>query len=103
ASSVTALIPGVTHHGYGFLVAHANELFAIIVAHVGDVKGNVRLARLPCLLDIASYGYTARRASYDTLRVAASLLDELAKRLHFAPQVLEWDQDWHPAIGNARR
>src|SRR5712691_10845737 len=85
ASGVAAFVPGVAHHGYGFLVAHTDELFAIIVTHVGDVKGDVRLARLTCRLDIVRHGHTARRAHGDTVRIAASLLDEPAERLHFAP------------------
>src|SRR4030095_5226571 len=102
ASGVAAFLPGVTHHSYGFLMAHAHELFAVIVAHVGDVKGGVCLALLTHLVDIARDGDTARRTDEDTVRVAASLLHELPEFLNLTSKVLQRDEDRHPAVGNAR-
>src|SRR5215471_21680123 len=90
------------HHGDGLLMAHADELLAIIVTHVSDVKGGVGLTRLPCLINIVGHSHTARRAHRDTVRVAASLLNELAEMLNGASELWEWNQDRHPAVGNAR-
>src|SRR5215510_12708404 len=77
ASSVAAFLPGVTHHSHGFLMAHAYELLAVIVPHVGDIKGGVCFALLTRCVDIARDGNAAWRTDDNTVRVASSLLDEL--------------------------
>ena len=102
ASGVTAFLPGMTHYSHGFLMAHTDELFAVIVPHVGNVKGGVRLT-LTRLVDIARDGDAARRTDDDTVRVASGLLHELPKFLNLTSKVLQRDEDWHPAVGNARR
>src|SRR5262245_22659476 len=102
AGSVAAFLPGVTHHSYGFLMAHAHELFAVIVPHVGDVKGGVGLALLTRLVNVARDGDAAWRTDGDTVRVASCLLDELPEFLNLTSKVLQWDEDRHPAISNAR-
>src|SRR5262249_33699411 len=102
AGSVAAFLPGVTHHSYGFLMAHAYELFAVIVPHVGDVKGGVGLALLARLVDITRDSDAAWGTDDDTVRVASSLLDELPEFLDLASKMLERDEHWHPAVGNAR-
>src|SRR5262249_8492749 len=83
-------------------MAHADELFAVIVPHIGDVKGGVGLALLMRLVDIARDGDAARRTDDDTVRVASSLLHELPEILDLASKMLERDEYRHPAIGNAR-
>src|SRR5215510_1530924 len=102
ARGVAAFLPGVTYHSYGFLMAHADELFAVIVPHVSDVKGGVCLALLTRLVDIARDGDAARRTDDDTVRVTSSLLHELPEFLDFASKMLQRDEHRHPAVGNAR-
>src|SRR6266567_7812102 len=101
AGGMAAFLPGVTHHSYGFLMAHAHELFAVIVPHVGNVKGGVCLALLTRFIDIVRDGDAARRTDDDTVRVASSLLDKLSEFLNLASKMFERDEHWHPAIGNA--
>src|SRR5215471_13878781 len=95
-SGVAAYVPGMTHHGDSLLVAHADELFTIIVTHISDVKGDVGFTRLPGFIDVVGHGHTTRRAHGDTVRVATSFLDELAEAVNFTLEVLEWDHDRHP-------
>src|SRR4030095_15950057 len=102
ASGVAAFLPGVTHHSHGFLMAHAHELFAVIVPHVGNVEGGVCLALLTRLVHIARDGDAARRTDDDTVRVTSSLLHELAEFLNLTSKVRQRDEHRHPAISNAR-
>src|SRR5882672_5256709 len=81
---VAAFFPGVTYHSHGFLMAHADELFAVIVPHVGDVKGGVCFALLTRLVDIARDRDAARRTYDDTVWVASRLLDELPEVVDLA-------------------
>ena len=101
AGGVAAFFPGVAHHSDGFLMAHTDELFAVIVSHVGNIKGGVRLALLTRLVDITRDRDAPRRTYDDAVWVASSLLHELPEFLNLTSKLLERDEHWHPAIGNA--
>src|SRR5262249_33548447 len=81
-------------------MAHADELFAVIIPHVSDVKGGVCLALLTHLVDIARDRDAARRTDDDTVRVASSLLHERPEFLNLTSKVLQRNEDRHPAVGN---
>src|SRR5262245_8632295 len=89
AGGVAAFLPGVTHHSYSFLMAHADELFAVIVPHVGDVKGDVCLALLTRLVDIARDGDATRSTNDDTVGIAPSFLNEVPEFLNLTSKMLQ--------------
>jgi len=69
---------GVTDNNHACLMAHADELFAVLVPHVGNIKGGVGFALLSRLVNIARHGDATRRTDDDTIRFAVTTFFAIA-------------------------
>src|SRR6266511_1690499 len=99
-SGAATCIPRLANLVDRLFIAQADELFAVELAHVGDVKRQVSLALRSSFLHVIRYRHTAG-GTYDyTLWIAPCLTDELPKGRYFLFEALQRDHHRHPAIGD---